>query len=181
QDGDALLPTARVGLRLVRSATVSLAILDALGSTVRTVWGNRSLGAGSWAWTWNGKTSAGGLVPQGRYTARLTVSSSLGTSTLRRSIYAGAFVVVPSATTVRAGQTLTVTLTSIEPLKTRPAVTFTQHGLAALTKTVVLLADGRYRVSFTDRAGGSGAATIVIKATDSRGGTNRSATAVTVQ
>jgi spore germination protein YaaH/flagellar hook assembly protein FlgD len=181
QDGDALAPTARVGFGLTRSATVSLAIVDAHGSVVRTIWSRRSFAAGTWGWTWNGRNADGAMVGQGRYVAVLTVTSSLGTSVLRRSVYAGAFILAPSATAIRAGQVLTVTIISVEPLKTRPTVTLTQSGLTDERKTATLLADGRYRVSFTIRPGGVGVATIAVKGTDSRGGTNRSTTTVTVQ
>ena len=60
------------------------------------------------------------------YLARLTVAASLGTPVLERPVWVAAFAVTPSATRVRAGQTLRVTIRAIEPLRSRPVVTFRQ-------------------------------------------------------
>ena len=55
------------------------------------------------SWTWNGKLAGGAFAPQGRYDARLTVNSALGTVVLARTVWAGAFAVTPSATRVKPG------------------------------------------------------------------------------
>ena len=180
QDGDRLLPTSRVTFRLIRSATTTLVIVDGSGHVVRTPWTNRSQAAGAWGWTWNGKLANGAWAPVGRYAALLTVVSRYGTATLGRSVFAGAFVVTPSSTTLRAGQTLTVTIRSVEPLATRPVVTFTQPGHSAVAKTATVLSTGLFRVSFTVAAGGTGSALVYIRARDSAGGTNRAGLTVTI-
>jgi spore germination protein YaaH len=179
-DGDRLLPSSRVTFRLIRSATTTLAIVDATGHVVRTAWTNRSQAAGAWGWTWNGKLASGAWAPVGRYAAVLTVVSRIGTSRLGRSVFAGAFDVRPSSTTLHAGQTLTLTIRSVEPLATRPVVTFTQPGHAAVAKSATLLSAGLFRVSFTVAAGGTGAASVSIRARDSAGGTNRAGLTVTI-
>jgi hypothetical protein len=88
--------------------------------------------------------------------------------------------VTPSATTLRAGQALTLTIRTVEPLAARPVVTFDQTGLAAVTKTATQVSTGLYRVSFTVAAGGSGPATVAIRARDSAGGTNRTSLTLSV-
>ena len=73
QDGDALAATARLTWRLTRAATTTLALYDASGGLVRTVWTNRSQAAGTRTWTWDGRLADGTYAPQGAYTAMLTV------------------------------------------------------------------------------------------------------------
>jgi spore germination protein YaaH/flagellar hook assembly protein FlgD len=179
QDGDALAPTSRLSFRLTRAATVGLVILDANGLLVRTVWTARDLPAGTRTWTWDGRRSDGTYVAPGSYTAVLTVASSLGTTTLRRNVFAGAYIIVPSATTLRAGATLTLAFRAVEPLATRPVVTFRQPGHAPVTRTATRLADGSYRVIFTVGTG-SGAASVVISATDRTGHPDRQTLALVV-
>ena len=76
---------ARVAFTLGRPAVVTISIRQ--GSTVvRGIWQGKSLGAGSTAWTWNGRTPAGVLVAPGTYTAVVTAVSWIGSSSFTRSI-----------------------------------------------------------------------------------------------
>jgi flagellar hook assembly protein FlgD len=179
-DGDALRPTAALTWRLTRSATTTLRLFDARGTLVRTVWSGRDQVAGTRGWTWDGRAADGTLVPQGRYTARLTVTSTLGTQELARAVWAAAFAITPSATTVRAGQTLTVRIVTIEPLSTRPVVTFTQPGRAGVNVTATRLADGSYRATFRVAAGGAGAGSVRVSATDTGGRANATTIPITI-
>ncbi len=181
QDGDTLARTSKVTFRLSRTASTTLQVVDATGAVVRTAWTNRRLAAGTPGWTWDGRNGAKVFVARGTYTAVLTATSALGTTTLRRSIVVDAFSVRPSATTLTAGQVLTVKFTTVEPLKTRPLVTFTQPGRAPVAKTATLVSTGRYTVSFKVAAGGAGAATLRIAARDSSGRPNVSLRALTIQ
>ena len=162
QDGDTLRPTSALTWRLTRTATTTLRLYDAGGALVRTVWTNRSQPAGNRGWTWDGRRADGTLAPQGRYVARLTVTSSLGTQTLERGVWASGFVVTPSASSVKPGQTLTVHVATVEPLSARPTVTFTQPGRAGVTVTATKLADGTYRAVFTVAAGTAGSGSIKV-------------------
>ena len=171
-DGDALLPTSRLSFTLARTATTTIGLYDADGTLVHTVWSNRAVAAGTRSWTWNGKLADGSYAPQGGYTARLTVTSSLGTQVLSRPVRASAFAVTPSATTVKPGTSLVIRFSTIEPLATRPVVTWTQPGRSAVTITSTRLADGTYRATFTVAAGGDGAGAIRISAKDSGGRVN---------
>jgi hypothetical protein len=172
QDGDALWPSAKLTWRLSRAATTTLRIVDAKGALVRTVWTARAQASGTSSWTWDGRKADGTLVAQGRYLARLAVTSRLGTQELTRPVWVAAFAITPSATAVSAGQTLTVRIVAIEPLSTRPVVTFTQPGRAAVKVTATRLADGIYRASFSVAAGAAGAAGVKVAATDTGGHAN---------
>src|SRR4029079_18460885 len=57
QDGDALARFSTVTLRLLSRATVSVRVLDANGTVVRTAYADRTLSAGPQHWTWNGKVA----------------------------------------------------------------------------------------------------------------------------
>jgi spore germination protein YaaH/flagellar hook assembly protein FlgD len=172
QDGDTLVPTSRISFRLARTATTTLSLYDASGTAVRTVWANRVLAAGTRAWTWNGRVADGSYAPQGRYTARLVVTSALGTQTLSRPVWAAAFAVAPSATTVKPGATLTIRFSTIETLSARPRVTWAQPGRTPTTITATRLANGTYSAAFKVAAGNNGTGTVRITARDTRGGTN---------
>jgi flagellar hook assembly protein FlgD len=180
QDGDALRPTAALSWRLTRSATTTLRIFDARGGLVRTVWSGKAQAAGTRSWTWNGRRADGTLVPQGRYVARLSVTSSLGTQELARPVWAAAFAIRPSATTVKPGQTLRVRVSTVEPLATRPVVTFTQPGRAGVKVTATRLADGTYTATFRVARGAAGAATVRVKAKDTGGHANTTSVGITV-
>lgn len=172
QDGDTLLQTSRLSFALTRTATTTLRLHDADGTLVRTVWSNRTLAAGTRSWTWNGKLPDGSYAPQGTYTARLSVTTSLGTQVLARSVRAAAFTVTPSATTVSPGTTLVIRFRTIEPLATRPVVSWTQPGSGTVTITATRLADGAYSATFTVAAGSDGTGSIRISAKDSGGRVN---------
>ena len=103
QDGDALAPTSILRWNLTRDAKTTLRLYDASGKLVRTVWTGRAQRAGARQWAWNGRLANGAFAPQGRYEARLSVTSSLGTVVLVRPVWASAFAVTPSATTVKPG------------------------------------------------------------------------------
>jgi flagellar hook assembly protein FlgD len=172
QDNDALVPTAVLSYRLARTAATSLGIYDASGTLVRTVWTGQSQPAGTRTWTWNGKLANGSYVAQGLYRAVLTVTSGLGTTVLSRPVWVTGFAIGPSATTVVAGQRLTVNFSSIEPLSTRPVVALVQPGRAAVYVTATRLTNGSYRAVFTIQTGPAGPATITVSAKDSSGRRN---------
>lgn len=179
-DGDRYAATARLTFRLTRTATTSLRIVDAAGTPVRTAWSRRTQGAGTIAWTWDGRTGAGARVGPGRYLAVLTAKTAAGTVTLTRTVFVDAFLVTPSATTLVAGETLTLTIRSVEPLSGLPSVSFAQASLAPVSIATVALGDGRYGATITIAAGGPGPATIIVEGRDAAGRLNRSIATVTV-
>ncbi len=173
QDGDALTPTSRLRWRLSRTAKTTLRLFDTGGHLVRTIWTGRAQSAGRHGWTWNGRLADGTDVAPGRYQARLTVTSRLGTVVLGRRVWVAPYAVRLSATTVRPGQTLTVTFNTIEPLANRPKVVLRQPGLSAVKVKATRLSGGRYRARFVVRSNGAGNAEIRIHARDTGGHVNR--------
>jgi flagellar hook assembly protein FlgD len=77
--------SARVAFALRRHASVTIAIYR--GSTlIRGIWTDRTLAAGAYGWTWNGRTAAGAFVAPGTYRALVTSRTWIGTSTFARNI-----------------------------------------------------------------------------------------------
>jgi hypothetical protein len=120
-------------------------------------------------------------VRAGTYLVVLTARTSLGIVTLRRAVLVDAFSTTLSATVLKAGQTLTISFRSTEPLKGRPSVTFDQTGLRPVTRAATLVAPGRYRVVFKVAPSGDGAAIVRISARDTAGGLNTTTRSVTVR
>ena len=81
---------------------------------------------------------------------------------------------------LKAGQTLRVTFTTLEPLGSKPTVSFKQPGRAAKVVTATRRTDGSYLATFKVQAGGAGAASIQISARDSGGRLNRSTLSIQV-
>jgi hypothetical protein len=174
QDGDALAAAARLSFVLKGPATTSLRIEDTGGTPVRGAWHDRRQTAGRWSWTWNGRGPGGTFVAPGRYVAVLTVVSKLGTAEFRLPIVAAAFIIDLSPSTPARGKPLLVTITSAEPLRSPPSVTFTQAGRAPVKIVARPIGSGHYAASFGVAKSPTGAATIVVAARDRAGGTNRS-------
>ncbi len=180
QDGDTLAAASTLSWRLTRGAVTSLALYDASGRLVRSVWSGRTQAAGLRSWVWNGRLADGTYAPQGQYAARLTVVSAYGSQVLSRPVWAAAFPATLSAATVKAGQLLTVTFVTVEPLRKAPTVTLRQPGIAPVSVAATRLADGTYRARFTVGAGPGGAASVQITATDTGGHANATAYALAV-
>ena len=142
QDGDRILSTATVAVRVARAARLTLRILDAAGTEVRAAWRDRAFTAGTAAWRWDGRAADGAWAPPGRYVAELTAVGPYGTTVLRRSIVAAAFVATPSTATPAAGTVLTVTFRSVEPLAAAPTAAFRQAGARRRRMSVTRLPDG---------------------------------------
>ena len=180
QDGDRLLPTATVTVRVARAARLTLRVLDAAGGEIRVPWRDRPFPAGTAAWRWDGRTTDGAWAPHGRYVAELTAVGPLGTTVLRRSIAAGAFMATPSTPTPAAGSLLTVTFRSVEALAAPPTAAFRQAGSERLRMSITRLSGGTWRASITVAAGAPGPATVTLLGRDAAGGRNRTTLAVTV-
>jgi hypothetical protein len=181
QDGDAYAPSSRLSFKLIRTATVSLDILSSSGSLIRRAWANRSMGAGTWSWAWDGRNGSGAFVPAGTYRARLTVTSVVATTAILKTVVPDAFSVSISPTSPTAGETFKVSFRSAEPLAAAPRVTLKQNGATAVVKTATSLGSLRYEVSFPIVAGATGTATLTFSGRDVGGGTNTSRRSFTVR
>jgi len=77
--------TVTATYRLRGAARVTLAIYK--GTTeVRRAYTERSVAAGTYSWSWNGRDQNGVLLPRGSYKAVITATSSLATTKLSRSV-----------------------------------------------------------------------------------------------
>jgi hypothetical protein len=121
------------------------------------------------------------MAPRGTYVAALTVVGPYGTTLLRRSIVANAFSSTLSATTLAAGQEVTVRFRSAEPLAALPTATLRQAGLAPAAMTVVKLADGSFSATATIAPDAPGPATIVLLGRDTGRHANGSTLNLVVQ
>jgi len=75
----------RLTFVLHRRASVTMAIYQ--GTTlVRRIWTGRSLAAGTYGWTWSGKTAAGAYVRPGTYRVIVDATSWVGTSRFARNV-----------------------------------------------------------------------------------------------
>jgi len=181
QDGDALARTTIISARLAVKSSTALRILDAEGRIVRQAWEGRSFYPGTIGWTWDGRDDAGNYVPKARYTGQLIVSNAVGRLELRTPLVVMAFALYPSADPVAAGETLKVRISSAEPLKSPPTVTFRQSGLADVAKTATSTGGSLYEVSFTVAPAGSGPALLLVTGTDTSGGYNGGSATITVK
>jgi spore germination protein YaaH/flagellar hook assembly protein FlgD len=77
--------TATVTFAIGRPATVTVSI-DRAGTVVRGIWSARPLAAGTYSWTWNGRTRAGALLAPGTYRVSVTAVSWIGSSSFARTI-----------------------------------------------------------------------------------------------
>jgi spore germination protein YaaH/flagellar hook assembly protein FlgD len=70
---------SQLSFKLIRSATVTVAIFH--GSTlVRRIWTGKALAAGTYRWTWNGRSAAGTYVASGSYHAVIFATSWIATT-----------------------------------------------------------------------------------------------------
>jgi spore germination protein YaaH/flagellar hook assembly protein FlgD len=75
----------RLTFVLRRHATVTVAIYQ--GTTlVRRIWTGRSLAAGTYGWTWSGKTASGAYVKSGTYRVVVDATSWVGASRFSRNV-----------------------------------------------------------------------------------------------
>jgi flagellar hook assembly protein FlgD len=77
--------SSRMTVSLRRSADVTATIY--LGSSVvRRIWSDRTLAAGSYGWTWNGRTSSGAYAKAGKYRVVVSATSRFGTTRWTRYV-----------------------------------------------------------------------------------------------
>jgi flagellar hook assembly protein FlgD len=74
-NGDGVGEQTEISFFLTTSASVTAAVVDASGTTVKKLANDRSLGAGTRRLRWSGRRSDGSLVPDGNYTLEVTAES----------------------------------------------------------------------------------------------------------
>ena len=169
QDRDGLAARVALSFSLASAATVTWTIVNAAGTTVRTIMTDQPLAAGPQTWSWNGRNDAGAFVPRGRYTSVVSATGGNLGSTLRASVIADAFRIVVSDTTPARRQSITVTITTAESLRASPRVSVFQPGISAWSVATTRVASGVYRVTFRLKSSSVGTLRLKVVGTDSGG------------
>ena len=171
QDGDALAPRTAARFTLKAAADVTLRVVNKAGATVRTI--NGAYPTGPVAIAWDGRTDGGGYAPQGIY--RIVVGATVGgrMETHTASVQAAAFELRPSATTVRRGRKMTLTVVTSESLKGSPRLTVRQPGRVAYSVKLKRIGASTWRVTWLLKTGGrAGRVTLTVNGTDAANGRN---------
>ena len=171
QDGDAIAPRSAATFTLKRAADVTLTVVNAAGTTIRTLTGPSP--AGAVAIAWDGRTDAGAFAPQGTY--RILVAAVVGdrTETHVTSVRAAAFELKPSVTSGQRGKRMSVTVVTSEPLAARPKLKVRQPGVAIYAVRLKKVGTSTWKATWTLKAGGrAGTMTLSVTGTDKAGGKN---------
>ena len=154
QDGDSLATTTELSFNLARPMTVTWTLRDAAGTVVDTHLAAVQLPAGTHSWTFDGRTSAGAMLPAGRYTSYVHATDGVLTAAQSVSFNAIAFVIKPNDSTPGRGQLITVTVVSAESLAAAPRLSVTQPGKPRWSVVMVKSATNTYRARVTLKTGG---------------------------
>ncbi|MBI3749894.1 MAG: hypothetical protein HY262_13780 [Chloroflexi bacterium] len=174
QDRDSLATTTTLSFSLARPMTVTWTLRDAAARIVDTHLSATPLPAGTQTWTFDGRRSDGTMLPPGRYLSSVTASDGSVVVAQSVAFEADAFLVKPTDATPRRGQTITVNVTSAEPLSASPRLSIYEPGLAAWSTTLKRVSGNVYKAAVRLRTGG-GAGTVSFRVTgmDVTGATQR--------
>jgi flagellar hook assembly protein FlgD len=174
QDRDSLAPTTTLSFTLARPMTVTWTLRDAAARIVDTHLSATPLPAGTQSWTFDGRRSDGTMLPPGRYLSYVTASDGSVVVAQSVAFEADAFLVKPSDATPGRGQTITVNVTSAEPLSASPRLSIYEPGLAAWSTSLKRVSGSAYKATIRLRTGG-GAGTVSFRVTgvDVTGATQR--------
>ena len=174
QDGDSLAMTTDLSFSLARPMTVTWTLRDAAGTIVDTHLAGVQVPAGTQIWTFDGHTSAGAMLPVGRYTSYVHATDGVLTASQSVSFNAIAFVIKPNDSTPGRGQLITITAISAESLAAAPRLFVTQPGKPTWSVVMAKSATNTYRAKVTLKTGGA-AGTVSFEAfgTDVGGLPNR--------
>jgi flagellar hook assembly protein FlgD len=182
QDADTLAPRTAAGFTLLAPASVTTTVIDEDGNVVRTGMTDKTLPAGPATWAWNGKTDAGAFAPRGTYRIVVTATNGSQGSAQRASVLADAFRLSTSTEAAVRGKAVTITAATAERLTTTPRVVVRQPGLDPWAVTMTRLSSTTWTAVVKPKKGGStGTLTLVVKATDAKGGANTSTIRVALQ
>ena len=174
QDGDSLATTTDLSFSLARPMTVTWTLRDAAGTIVDTHLAGVHVPAGTQRWTFDGHTSAGAMLPVGRYTSYVHATDGMLTATQSVSFNAIAFVIKPNDSTPGRGQLITIAAISAESLAAAPRLFITQPGKPTWSVVMVKSATNTYRAKVTLKTGGpAGTVSFAVSGTDVGGLPNR--------
>jgi hypothetical protein len=170
RDKDGLMPSTTLKINLSQPSPVTWRVINASGATVKTIRSNQGTPAGTTSFVWNGLADSGEYVPDGWYRSIATVETSTGPFSLERSVFVGAFQIIPSATTAVRGGSIKLKLVSTEPLSGSPTVQITQPGQAPWTVIARHVRGKKYSAVVTLRPGEAGTVAFIVSGTDRNGG-----------
>ena len=157
QDGDGLANTTFLKFTLGRAMEVTWTLRDATNRTVITRLPTGVRPAGSYGWTFNGRMPDGTMLPRGKYTSYVKATDGTLTVAQAVSFVMDAFTITPSDTTPARGQSITVTITSAEPLTGNPTLWVTQPGITAWSVKTTKVGSTTYRATIRLKSSGTGA------------------------
>jgi hypothetical protein len=163
QDLDQFAPTTELAFSLSRSMVVTWTLRDAAAKVIDTHLAGVALDAGTHTWTFDGRRSDGTMLPPGRYLSHVLATDGTLVAAQSVAVEADAFIIKPSDATPGRRQSITMTVTSAEPLAENPRVTISQPGLAPWSVATVRLSSTTWRATVRLKAGSTGL--ITFKAT----------------
>ena len=182
QDADTLAPQTTIGYTLLAPATVTVHVLDAGGSVVRTAMTDAPLLAGPQTWAWDGRRDDGTFAPRGTYRVVVDATNGSQAGSLVTAVRADAFRLTTSTTTAIRGKAVTITAVTAERLSTTPVVVVRQPGLTARKVTMTKVSATRWTATVTpSKTGAAGTLSLTVKATDIKGGANSSVVKLALQ
>ena len=171
QDLDSLLGATRLSFVLARPMTVTWTVRNAAGAVVATRVANAALPAGYQGWNFLGRGSDGRMLPQGHYTSYVTATDGTLTAAQGVGFDMEAFRITTSDTTPGRGQSITVKVTSAEPLAANPRIYIYQPNVARWSVATVWTGTYTYKATFRLKSSGStGTVSFRVNGRDIKGG-----------
>ncbi len=171
-DGDSLAKSTKLQFTLARPMTVSWTIRNAGGATVITKFPPALRAAGTYYWIFDGRRPDGSRLPRGRYTSFVTASDGELVATQSVWFEEDAFTIKPSDTTPGRGQSITISITSAEPLARPPTLWVNQPGVRAWSARTSRTGTYTYKVTIRLKTRGrTGSVSLKVWGVDSKRGT----------
>jgi flagellar hook assembly protein FlgD len=174
QDGDGLARTTNLSFTLLRPMTVTWTLRNAAGDVVDTHLDAADLGAGLHSWVFAGLTTAGDLLPTGRYISTVTATDGTLVTSQSVAFTMDGFIVSASDSTPGRGQKISVWAVTTETLAAAPRLYIIQPGKAVWSVPMVKTVTHTYKAIITLKTGGSsGTVSFKVLGKDTLGGVNR--------
>ena len=175
QDLDTMAKTTTLSFVLTRPMTVTWTIRNTAGAVVDTRLAAVERPAGTTSLVFDGRRTDGTMLPPGRYTSYVSATDGTVTASQAVTFDADAFSQSLSDSTPARGQSVTISVTSAEPLtSTAPRAYLYEPGLAAWSVALTKTGTYTYKATVVLKKGGSaGTLSIKILGTDSKGQVQR--------
>jgi flagellar hook assembly protein FlgD len=178
QDLDSLAGTTRLSFVLARPMTATWTVRNGAGAVVATRVSNVLLAAGYQGWNFSGRGADGRMLPQGHYTSYVTATDGTFTAVQTVGFDMEAFRVRSSDDTPGRGQSITIQVTSAEPLAANPRLYIYQPGLGRWSVAMVRTGTYTYKATFRLKSGGTaGTLGLRVNGRDIKGGVNNTSAA----